>query len=66
MTSVAGRYAGNPTRATAHPPAERLLEALQDLTLTLIREGRRRRSHLTPLARVQRRMLARLDFPDDL
>jgi transposase len=65
-TPLAGRYAGNPKRATAHPTAERLLEAFQDLTLTLIREGRRRRYHLTPLARVQRRILALLDFPDDI
>jgi transposase len=42
-TPLAGLYAGNPTRATAHPTAERLLEALQDLTLTLSRAGRRRR-----------------------
>ena len=46
--------------------AERLLEAFQDLTLTHIREGRRRRYHLTPLSRMQRRILALLDFPDDI
>ena len=65
-TSLAGLYVGNPKRATAHPTAERLLEAFQDLTLTRIREGRRRRSHLTPLWRIQQRMLALLDFPDDI
>jgi transposase len=65
-TLLAGLYVGNPKRATAHPTAERLLEAFQDLTLTLIREGRRRRYHLTPLSRVQRRILALLDFPDDI
>jgi transposase len=63
---LAGLYVGNPKRATAHPTAERLLEAFQDLTLTLIREGRRRQYHLTPLSRVQRRILALLDFPDDI
>jgi transposase len=65
-TLLAGLYVGNPKRATAHPTAERLLEAFQGLTLTFIREGRRRRSHLTPLARVQRRILALLDFPDNI
>ena len=65
-TPLAGLYVGNPKRATAHPTAERLLEAFQDLTLTLIREGRRWRYHLTPLSRVQRRILALLDFPDDI
>jgi len=58
QTTLAGLYAGHPQRSTPRPTAERLLEAFQDLTLTIIREGRRRRSHLTPLAR--------LDFPVEL
>jgi transposase len=62
-TMLTGLYVGNPKRATAHPTAERLLEAFQGLTLTIIREGRRRRRHLTPLSRVQQRILALLDFP---
>jgi transposase len=60
---LAGRYAGNPTRATARPTAERLLEAFRGLTLTIIREGRHRRYHLTPFSRVHRRILVRLDVP---
>ena len=62
-TKLEGLYVGNPKRATVHPTAERLLEAFQGLTLTIIREGRRRRRHLTPLSRVQQRILALLDFP---
>jgi transposase len=65
-TALAGLYVGNPTRATARPTAERLLEAFQGLTLTIIREGSRRRRHLTPLSRVQQRILALLDFPVDI
>jgi transposase len=65
-TTLGGWSVGNPTRATAHPTAERLLEALQGLTLTIIREGRRRRRHLTPLSRVHRRILALLDFSVDI
>jgi transposase len=65
-TVLAGLYAGNPKRSTAHPTTERLLERLQGLTLTSIREGRRRRYHLTPLSRVQRRILALLNFPVDI
>ena len=61
--TLAGLYVGNPKRTTAQPTAERLLEAFQGLTLTLIREGRRRRRHLTPLSRMQRRILTLLDFP---
>jgi hypothetical protein len=65
-TTLAGWSVGNPTRATAHPTAERLRDAFQGLTLTIIREGRRRRSHLTPLSRVHRRILALLNFPVDV
>jgi hypothetical protein len=60
-TTLAGLYVGTPKRATAHPTAERLLAAFQGLTLTLIRAGRRR--HLTPLSRVQQRILALLAVP---
>ena len=44
-TALAGLYVSNPKRATARSTAERLLEALQNLTLRIIREGRRRRYH---------------------
>jgi transposase len=62
-TVLVGLYAGNPKRATARPTTERLLKRFEGLTLTLIREGRRWRYHLTPLSRVHRRILALLDFP---
>lgn len=65
-TALAGRYAGNPKRATARPTTERLLKRFEGLTLTIIREGRRWWSHLTPLSRVQRRILALLNFPVDI
>jgi transposase len=65
-TGLAGVYAGNPKRATPRPTTERLLKSLEGLTLTIIREGRRQRSHLTPLSRVQHRMLALLNFPIDI
>jgi hypothetical protein len=65
-TTLAGLDAGNPPRATARPTTERLLTRVEGLPLTIIREGRRRRSHRTPLSRVQRRILARLHFPVDI
>jgi transposase len=65
-TVLAGLSAGNPTRATARPTTERLLKRVAGLTLTIIREGRRRRSHVTPLSRVHRRMLTLLNFPLDI
>jgi transposase len=64
-TVLIGLYGGNPKRTTARPTSERLLECSQGLTLTIIRESRRRRSHLTPLSRVQQRILALLDFSVD-
>jgi transposase len=65
-TTLAGWYVGNLKRSTPRPTAERLLEAFQDLTLTIIREGRRRRYHLTRLSRLHQRILALLGFPMDI
>jgi len=65
-TTLGGLSVGHPTRATAYPTAEPLLEALQGLTPTIIREGRRWRRHLTPLSRVHQRMLALRDCSVDL
>jgi len=62
-TTLAGLDAGHPPRSTSRPTAERLRQAFQDLPLTIIQEGRRRRSHLTPLSRLHQRILALLDFP---
>src|SRR5436189_5058950 len=35
--TLAGLYAGNPRRETARPTAERLLEAFEDITLTIVK-----------------------------
>jgi transposase len=60
---LAGVYTGQPARATAQPTAERLLATFQEVTLTIIHEGRDMRWHLTPLSPVQQRILALHDFP---
>jgi transposase len=65
-TTLDGLYVGTSTRTTARPTAERLLEAFQGLTLTIIREGRRRRRHLTPLSRAHQRLLALLDCAQEI
>jgi transposase len=65
-TVLAGGYAGHPKRATAHPTTEHLLKRVEGLTLTIIRAGRRRHYHLTPLSRVPQRILALLAFPVDI
>jgi transposase len=63
---LAGLYAGNPKRATARPTAERILEAFEHITLTVIREPPRTLRHITPLSALQRRILDLLDFSPDI
>src|SRR2546428_294004 len=46
---LAGLYAGNPRRETARPTAERLLEALRDITLTIMAGPQRAHRNVTPL-----------------
>jgi transposase len=62
--TLSGIYAGNPTRATARPTAERLLAQFKEITLTTIHkpDGRWVR-HLTPLTPVQETILALIDIP---
>lgn len=63
---MAGLYAGNPKRTTARPTAERILEAFQDITLTLIQEPYRSLRYLTPLSELQQRIFTPLDFSPDI
>jgi transposase len=60
--SLAGLYAGNPKRATTHPTTERLLEAFQEITLTIVVEPHQTRRHMTALSALQQRVLALLEF----
>src|SRR5207244_4429794 len=60
--SLAGLYAGNPKRATTHPTTERLLEAFQEITLTIVVEPHQTRCHVTALSPLQQRVLALLAF----
>lgn len=61
--NLAGLYAGNPKRVTAKPTAERLLEAFQEITLTVVRESNQTHRHLTVLSKLQLRILELLGFP---
>ncbi len=56
-TTLAGLAVGNPKRTTARPSAEHLLEAFQDITLTIIQDGAQVRRQLTPLSPLQQRVL---------
>ena len=60
--ALAGLYAGNPKRATTHPTTERLLEAFQEITLTMVIEPHQTRRHVTALSALQKRVLALLAF----
>jgi transposase len=62
QATLAGVYAGNPTRTTGRPSAQLLLEAFQDVTLTIVTIGQQVHRHLTPLSDVQHRILALLDL----
>ncbi|MCZ7568786.1 MAG: hypothetical protein M5U01_09385 [Ardenticatenaceae bacterium] len=61
--TLAGVSAGNPTRATARPSAELLLDAFEPITLTVITSGQHVQRHLTPLSATQQKVLRLLDLP---
>ena len=63
---LAGLYAGNPQRATDRPTAERLLEAFQDITLTIIKGPPQTDRHMTALSPLQQRILEVLGFSSAL
>jgi transposase len=65
-SELTGLYAGNSKRATARPTAERLLEAFQELTLTVIKLPQQTICHVTPLGPVQLRILEILGFSSEV
>ena len=60
--TLSGLYAGNSKRETARPTAERLLEAFQEVTLTVIEGVHQVYRHLTALSPLQERILELLGF----
>jgi len=63
---LAGLYAGNPRRETVRPTAERLLEAFQDITLTIVKGPQQSDRHITTLSPLQQRILEILGFSSEL
>ena len=62
-----GLYAGNPQRSTKQPTAERLLQALDDITLYRLTDGRSTwYATTTPLSDLQRRILALAGVPESI
>ncbi len=60
--TFAGLYAGHAKRETARPTAERLLEAFQAVTLTVVEGVHQAYRHLTALSPLQERILELLGF----
>jgi transposase len=63
---LAGLYAGNAKRDTARPPAERLLEAVREITLTIIEGSQQTYRNWTALSPLQQRILEILGFSSEL
>jgi transposase len=62
QTALAGVYAGQPSRTTTRPTAERLLASFREVTLTRIELPGQVVQHLTPLTALQQRILDLLDW----
>ena len=63
---LAGLYAGNPKRTTAQPTAESMLEAFQEINLNVATIGQQVQRYITPLSELQQKILALLDFPQNI
>ncbi|MGC1306244.1 MAG: DUF4277 domain-containing protein, partial [Phormidesmis sp.] len=61
-----GLYAGNPKRATQQPTAELLLKAFRGLTLTVMEINQVTQRFLSPLSKLQLRILQLLGCSDDI
>lgn len=65
--TLSGIYAGNPTRQTARPTAEKLLAAFQEITLSLVRfPGRPVMRQVTSLNPVQKTILGLLGLTENI
>jgi transposase len=61
-TKLTGLSAGNPQRETDRPTAERLLEAFEDIPLTIVKGSQQTARYVTALSPLQQRILALLGF----
>jgi transposase len=57
LEGIVGLYAGNPKRRTNQPTTERLLEAFENITFTVIRAADGIQRHATPLSLLQQEIL---------
>jgi transposase len=59
---IEGLFAGNPKRRTAQPTTERMLEAFNEITLTIVSGPGFVQRHLPPLSALQQQILALCGF----
>ncbi len=60
---LSGLYAGNPTRATARPTTEAMLQAFKDIFLNFVTIDAQTYCHLSPLSDLQLKILILLGLP---
>ena len=65
-TQLAGLYAGNPTRSTSRPTTEAMLQAFKNIDLNVVTLQGQVYHHITPLSKLQQRILALLDLPTSI
>ena len=61
-----GLYAGNPQRSTTQPTAERVLQALDDITFYRLTDGHSTWYATTPLSALPRRLLTLVGVPESI
>ncbi|HEY1351705.1 MAG TPA: hypothetical protein VGF67_18960 [Ktedonobacteraceae bacterium] len=59
---IAGLFAGNPKRRTSQPTTEQLLEAFNEITLTIVSGPGFVQRHFPPLSALQQQILALCGF----
>jgi len=65
-SALTGLYPEQPNRTTDQPTTERLLKAFKYITLTLIQKSTRVERYITPLSKLQQRVLKLLGCPSNL
>lgn len=63
QAELSGIYPGNPKRSTPRPTMERMLEAFDNINLSLVHLADQTLCQATPLSAVQKRILALLGLP---
>ena len=63
---LSGLYYGNPIRATNRPTTEAMLQAFEDIFHNFVTVGNQTYRHISPLSKLQQKILNLLDLPDSI